>query len=207
MKTLPSWLKIGMAAAGVAVGLACVALVAITVVSATRTAAAPIARLEGTDVWPTGTRPAPAFALGDQNGRLVSRAGLRGKIWAVTFMDSHCTRFCPIEAREMMTARRLLGSRYHFTVVVVSVLPGYDTPAHIQTFARKTGLAGDWHWLRGSKQQLAPVWREYGIYVISGLEHTAAVYLVDRHGDVRVADGVPFLPGQLAASVRALSVR
>jgi cytochrome oxidase Cu insertion factor (SCO1/SenC/PrrC family) len=104
-----------------------------------------------------------------------------------------------------MVTRRLLGPRYPFKTIVVSVLPSYDTRRHIGAFARRTGLAGDWHWLVGSRQQLAAVWQEYGIEVITGLQHTAALYLVDGRGDVRVADGIPFLPQQLAASVRALT--
>jgi hypothetical protein len=48
------------------------------------------------------------------------------------------------------------------------------------------------------------VWREYGIGVVSGQEHTAALYLVDRSGHIRIADAIPFLSRQLAGSVKAL---
>jgi protein SCO1/2 len=165
----------------------------------------PLARLEGTVVWPAATQRAAAFALRDQTGHLITRASLRGRIWAITFLDSRCTQACPVEAQDLARVQADLGPHYPLKIVIVSVLPGYDNPQRVEAFAHKAGLSGDWHWLLGSHQQLAPVWRAYGIWVLTGIEHTAALYLVDRHGSIRVADGVPFLPDQLAASVRALS--
>lgn len=164
-----------------------------------------VARLEGTAIWPPHARPAPAFAARDQTGHLITRSSLRRRIWAITFLDARCTQMCPVEARDLAQVQRQLGPRYPLKIIIVSVLPGYDTPQRVRAFAHKVGLSGDWHWLLGSRKQLAPVWRAYGIWVLTGVEHTAALYLVDRGGDVRVADGVPFLPAQLAASVRALS--
>lgn len=167
--------------------------------------AAPIAyHLAGTNVWPAGTQHAPNFALHDQNGSLVTRNGLRGHVWAITFIDSHCTQACPLEARDLAQVQRALGRTNPLTVILVSVLPRYDTPERVRAFARSSGLTGNWHWLLGTRSQLAPVWRAYGIWVLTGVSHTAAVYLVDQRGDIRVADAVPFRSDQLADSVRAL---
>jgi protein SCO1/2 len=162
-------------------------------------------RLAGTDVWPAGARPAPAFAVRDQNGQMITHSALHGRIWAITFLDSRCRQACPVVAHDLATTQRLLGHKDPLVVVLVSVLPDYDTPARVRAFAREAGLTGNWHWLLGTQHQLAPLWKEYGIYVVSGVEHTAALYLVDKRGDVRVADGVPFIPSQLAGSIRALA--
>lgn len=191
-----------------AAALCALAAAAITVMAlrqAQASPSAPIARLEGTVVWPAHTRPAPSFALRDQQGTLITARSLHGQVWAVTFLDSHCTKACPVAARALARTQQLLGARHHLKIIIISVLPGYDTPAHVRAFARKTGLTGDWHWLLGTSRQLAPVWQRYGIWVQSGVSHDAALYLVDRRGDVRVADAIPFRPSQLAASVRALT--
>lgn len=166
------------------------------------------ARLRGTDVFPVGIHRAPPFALRDQNGRLVSTKDLRGQIYAVTFLDSRCRKECPVAGRELASAQRALGPRSQLTVVIVSVDPVADTPASVRRFVRESGLTGRWHWLLGSRSRLLPVWNEYGIAVQPGhgdISHTAAVYLIDRNGWMRVADGVPVLPAQLSQSVRALS--
>jgi protein SCO1 len=187
-------------------------VVAVAVVAIRSVAASPSAspahhtkdRLAGTVVWPAGMRPAPSFALRDQSGRLVTMQSLRGRVWAITFLDSSCTKACPIAARDLATTQHSIGAHHPLSVIIVSVLPNYDTPARVRAFAHKAGLTGDWHWLLGTRRQLVPVWRAYGIFVVTGLEHTAALYLVDKMGDVRVADAIPFVPAQLAGSARLL---
>jgi protein SCO1/2 len=185
--------------------LAAAALVVMALRHAQASSAPPAARLEGTVVWPAKTRPAPSFALRDQQGKRIAARDLRGQVWAVTFLDSRCRQACPVAARALARVQQLLGARNRLKIVIISVLPRYDTPERVRAFARKTGLTGDWHWLLGSARQLAPVWQRYGIWVQSGVSHDAALYLVDQRGDVRVADAIPFRPSQLAASVRALT--
>lgn len=163
-----------------------------------------VARLQGTNVWPAGRQPAPTFAGRDQLGRLITRSSLRGRVWAVTFLDSHCTQECSVEARALAQVEHQLGPRYPLKIVIVSVQPGYDTRKTVAKFVHESGLAGDWHWILGTRRQLEPIWRAYGIWVRSSLQHTSALYLVDKHGDIRVADAVPFVDSQLASSVRAL---
>ena len=165
-------------------------------------------KLQGTDVFPVGMHRVPPFALRDQNGRLVTPKSLRGRVFAVTFLDSVCRKECPVEGRELASVQRALGPHTPLTVVVVSVDPAADTRASARAFMRESKLTGPWHWLFGSRSLLLPVWIEYGIGVQpekGDISHTVAVYLVDQHGWMRVADGVPFLPPQLVSSVRALT--
>jgi protein SCO1/2 len=163
--------------------------------------------LRGTDVFGPGSRPAPAFSLRDQNGRTISLRSLRGHVVAITFLDSRCRKECPVAGRELAAAQRELGPHSPLIVVVVSVDPSADTPDSARAFMRESGIHGSWHWLFGDRAHLLPVWGVYGIQVQPArgdILHTAAVYLVDRKGSVRVADAVPFFPSQLAESARAL---
>ncbi|MDQ2742440.1 MAG: SCO family protein [Chloroflexota bacterium] len=171
-------------------------------------AAAPVAVLRGTEVFPRGMHPAPAFALRDQTGVVVSPRTLRGQVVTITFLDSSCVQECPVAGRALAATQRLLGSRSPLHLVVISVNPGHDTPQSARTFIREAGIPTPWLWLFGTHQRLAPVWAEYGIQVQPGrgdIVHTPAVYLLDRRGSIRVADAVPFSAGELAGSVRALA--
>ena len=165
-------------------------------------------KLRGTVVWPPGARAGFPFALHDQMGRMVTFNSLRGHVAALTFLDAHCTSACPVTGREMALAQRELGgSRSPLTIVIIDVNPAKDTPASERAFAYKVKLSGDWQWLLGSHTQLSRVWRVWGTYVKPTRReviHTAAVYLIDQRGFVRVADEVPFRPDWLAGSVRAL---
>jgi cytochrome oxidase Cu insertion factor (SCO1/SenC/PrrC family) len=164
--------------------------------------------LHGTDVFNRhNALRAPSFALRDQRGEIIRLSSWRGHILALTFLDSTCTKECPIAGRELARTQRDLGPQSPLTVMVVSVAPTHDTPATVNAYVREVGLTGRWHWLFGTYRRLLPVWETYGIDVQptqGDIQHTAAVYLVDQRGFVRVADAVPFLPAQLAGSVRAL---
>jgi protein SCO1/2 len=132
---------------------------------------------------------APDFTLRDQRGSTISLSDLRGKVIALTFLDTQCRNLCPLQANLLGSVQSDLGPRASFSVVVVSVRPEADTPANIATFARANGLGGQFYWLTGTRSQLSDVWNRYGVgvQVANGdLEHSSVIYLIDRSGYERV---------------------
>jgi cytochrome oxidase Cu insertion factor (SCO1/SenC/PrrC family) len=167
--------------------------------------------LDGQATWRAGARPAPGITtLRDQTDRLFSLVSLRGRTVAMTFFDSHCTQACPLEGRALAAAERSLPAVNRPVLVVVSVNP-LDTPASTREAVRAWGLAGlaPWHWLRGTPKQLAPVWKEYHIFVappVNGdIAHTEALYLIDRRGYERSAYLYPFAPRFATHDLAALA--
>ncbi|MBA3841856.1 MAG: SCO family protein [Actinobacteria bacterium] len=168
------------------------------------------AALHGQMTWAAGTRRAPAFALRDQSGVLVSPARLRGAPVVLTFLDSKCTEVCPLEGRELAAVLQSLPASTRPSLVVVSVDPAGDTPASIAVAMKKWGLAGPWrwHWLRGSQSQLAAVWKEYGVEVeptSNDIVHGLALYLIDGSGDERSGYLFPFLRGFMRSDLAQLA--
>jgi cytochrome oxidase Cu insertion factor (SCO1/SenC/PrrC family) len=162
--------------------------------------------LHGDAVWGAGARPAPPIRLRDQHGRAMTLAALRGTVLLVTFMDSHCTTECPVEGHQLAVVQRSFPPARRPDIVVVSVNPA-DTPRSARRFARRRGWHGGWRWLMGSAAELSRVWRAYGIEVdptSHDIVHSAALYIVDRHGDERSGYVAPFLPKLVTADVRAL---
>jgi cytochrome oxidase Cu insertion factor (SCO1/SenC/PrrC family) len=154
--------------------------------------------MDGQAAWAAGARVAPAInALPDQTGRAFSLASLRGHPVALAFFDSHCNQECPLEGRELAAAEASLPASERPILVAVSVNP-LDTPASAAKAVRAWKLAGvaPWHWLLGSRARLAPVWREYNIYVgpakDGDIPHTEALILIDRRGYERSAYLYPF---------------
>jgi protein SCO1/2 len=168
--------------------------------------------LDGEATWAAGARAAPAInRLRDQSGRPFSLASLRGKTVAVVFWDSHCHQECPLEGRELAGIERSMAPAQRPVLVAVSVNPK-DTPASAEAAARSWGLAGlaPWHWVMGTRAQLAPIWRAYHIYVaphpVNGdIAHTEAVYLLDRRGYERSAYLYPFGSRFLTHDLRYLA--
>ena len=166
----------------------------------------------GEAAWAEGTQPAPMIdTLREQTGKLFSLASLRGRSVAIVFFDSHCRQECPLEGRELAAAEQSLPPSRRPVMVVVSVNP-LDTPASAASAAKAWGLAAvaPWHWLMGTRKQLAPVWAEYHVYVsphpVNGdIAHTEAVYLVDRRGYMRSGYMYPFLSGHVTSDLRTLA--
>jgi protein SCO1/2 len=145
--------------------------------------------LSGGLVMPANSVPAPDFALRDQRGAMISLAALRGRVVAITFLDTKCLDLCPLQASLLGRVQADLGAQVPFSVVVVSVRPEADTPSAIATFASAHGLSGMFYWLSGPRPQLADVWNAYGVgvQVANGdLAHSSVIYLIDRKGFERV---------------------
>jgi protein SCO1/2 len=128
--------------------------------------------------------PAPRLALRDQDGHLTTLTQARGKVVVLTFLYSTCRDLCPAQAADIIQAIGRLGPRAAKVVVYgVSVDPVGDTPARARAFLKKYGVyGGPVHFLVGSRAELAPVWREYGIAPINATPHEAlaAATVYDR---------------------------
>ncbi len=200
------WFVAGVAAAafvGIAVGIAFHKQ--LTGSAAADPVGTPV--LHGQATWPSGQRPAPAFALRDQKGRRVTLASLGGRTVALTFLDSLCKESCPIEGRMLASAIRQVGGAARPQLLVVSVDPAGDTPRTVARAVRKWKLPADTLWLLGTHARLKPVWDAYQITVepVSGdVVHSTAVYLIDRRGDERAGFLMPFVPGLVADDFRML---
>lgn len=146
------------------------------------------------------TVAAPPFTLRDQTGKTVSLSGFRGRVVALTFLDTQCRNLCPLQASLLGAVEGSLGRSVPFDIVVVSVRPDADTPATIAAFASASGLSGRYSWLTGTEAQLAEVWNNYGIGVqvaTGDIEHSSVIYLIDRDGYERVG----FLDVPVASAV------
>jgi protein SCO1/2 len=159
-------------------------------------------------VIPPNTSPAPDFTLRDQNNQPVSITSVRGRVVALTFLDSHCKQLCPLEADQLAQVQGSLGKSVPLSVLVVSVAPATDTPASERAFAAEHHWTGDWHWLTGTQAQLAAVWKAYSIAVQISPEdiiHSSVLYLIDRGGYERAGFAAGLVPDLVARDVRYLA--
>jgi cytochrome oxidase Cu insertion factor (SCO1/SenC/PrrC family)/thiol-disulfide isomerase/thioredoxin len=165
-------------------------------------------KLEGDATWAAGARAAPDFRLFDQGGRAVTLRSERGRTVVLAFLYSHCRELCPTIGAELTQVQRALPPDAQPQLVVISTDPGGDTPASVRAFAANEGWNGRWQWLLGTRAELAPVWRAYGIEVKpsrGNIAHSGAVYLIDRHGDERSGYVAPFLVQDILSDLRTLS--
>jgi protein SCO1 len=118
------------------------------------------------------------FRLRDQEGRVTSLAQARGKVVAMAFAYTSCRDVCPAEGNEIAAALGRFDPK-DVDVIVVSVDPVGDTPARAREWLMRRGLPrGAGHYVVGTRAQLEPVWRAYGIVplVASRAEAEAALH-------------------------------
>ncbi len=130
--------------------------------------------------------PAPPLTgLRDQDGKRVDMNGLRGGPVVVTFVYSICEDTCPAQVQAIRGALDRLDR--DLPVVAISVDPARDTRRRAEKFLFDQGMTGRMRFMVGSRSDLTPVWREYGIQPqTSELEHSAYIVLLDERGRQRV---------------------
>ena len=128
----------------------------------------------------------PAFALHDQDERLVRARDLRGKVVVLTFLETKCRAACPLIAGEIARTWRLLtpGERSRSAAIAISADPRDDTPRSIRVFLDSHRASGTLRYLVGSLPAMRGVWRRF--QVLSSFEsgyadtHSAPVRIYSR---------------------------
>jgi protein SCO1/2 len=140
----------------------------------------------------------PEFVLTNQHAERVGLSQLRGHPWLADIIFTQCAGPCPEMTRQMAALQTLLPEAAGTMLVTLTTDPAHDTPAVLQAYARKFGAqAGRWHFLTGSKAQIAEL--AVGGLKLSALEkepgertnpvdlfiHSTLFVLVDAQARVR----------------------
>jgi protein SCO1 len=157
--------------------------------------------------WLPGARPVKEFRLTDQSGQPFTRRELEGKPALVYFGFTRCPDVCPTTLEKLarvVRAAQLPGLR----VVFVSVDPQRDPPPTVGLYvhAFDPGFIG----LTGDPKVLASLAANFGVAVsrveLPGgdytMDHTAAVFLLDREARIRAIFTPPFDVSALIADLK-----
>jgi protein SCO1 len=131
----------------------------------------------------------PNFTLVNQDGKPFNFADARRKAVLVTFIFTTCPDVCPLLTAKFATIQRELAAQKKTDYLLLSITtdPQTDTSAVLKSYAAR--YHPDWrHWLflTGSRDQLAKVWKEFGVTVQSAgpgqIRHTTLTTLIDGRG-------------------------
>ncbi len=142
----------------------------------------------------TGLDYARDFALTDHTGKARTLADFKGKAVVVFFGFTQCPDVCPTTLAEMATAMKELGPLAdQVQVLFITIDPERDTQEllaqYVPAFDKR--FLG----LRGDAAQTAAVAKEFKVFYakVAGkapgsysMDHTAASYVFDRNGKVRL---------------------
>ena len=144
---------------------------------------------------------APDFQLQDQSGVLISLSDFRGKVVILTFMDSTCKDTCPLTAAQFRQTYRQLDNNEAKQVAFIGVNVNAEANqvADVAEITKTWHLEEipSWHFLTGNHEELATVWKAYGVAVAPSTEgneimHTPGVFLIDPAGQKRWYISTPY---------------
>ena len=186
------------------------ALASLGLLSACERSATPTA-FKALDI--TGADYARQLALTDaRTEQPFLLSNLKGKIAVVFFGYTQCPDVCPTTLGALAETQRLLGPDGDKLVgVFVSVDPKRDTATLLKAYVG--AFNPNWVALRGSAEEIAAAAKEFKVFyqVVPGkteasytIDHTAASFVFDTQGKVRLYVRHNTPPADLAADIKAL---
>jgi protein SCO1/2 len=155
----------------------------------------------------------PEFSLTERNGKPVTLADLKGKIWIADFIYTTCPGPCPLLSSRFSELQKELAFAPDVRFVSISSDPDNDTPEVLRAYADRFHATGRWLFLTGQKDQIQALANQgFKLSVVERpgspepIIHSTRFALVDRQGFVRgYYDGLdPEAAERLVADVRKL---
>ena len=168
--------------------------------------------------------PVADFALTNQNGRGVSLADLRGRVWVADIIFTRCPGPCLKMTRQMKDLQEALPAANPARFVTLTTDPTFDNPAILRTYAgRFDADTNRWMFLTGLRNEIAKLAGES--LKLTALEnppekrespqdlfaHSTIFVIVDRRAQLRgvfetTGEGIDpvQVKAQLLAAVRRL---
>ena len=160
----------------------------------------------------TGASFARQLELPDTAGRTRTLADWKGRVAIVFFGYTQCPDVCPATMVEVAEARKALGADGDkVEAVFVTVDPERDTPEILAAYMANFGPHAIG--LRGSPEQIAAAAKEFKVIYakVPGktpgaytMDHSAAAFVFDPQGRVRLYVPYGSDPLKLAADIRTL---
>jgi protein SCO1 len=133
------------------------------------------------------------FKLTDQDGKPFKFSDTSGKLVLVTFIFTTCPDVCPLLTAKLAAIQRMLEEKdiKDYFLLSITTDPERDTTAALKEYAGH--FKADfrrWSFLTGSRQEVAKVWKLFGVNVTKNesgqVQHTSLTTLIDRQGNRRV---------------------
>lgn len=158
-------------------------------------------QLEG-GTWLPQSRALSAFVLQDTGGARFDNASLNGRPHLLFFGFTYCPDVCPTTLATLAAVHAEPRLR-ELGILFVTVDPARDSAATLRQYL--DAFSRDFIGLRGEPAALAPLLQSLGGIATRQplpdgnytMDHTAAIYLLDRQGHYAAVFTPPFTPARL----------
>jgi len=134
------------------------------------------------------------FSLTNQNGKTITQADYKNKIYVADFFFTTCGTICPIMTGNMKKVQQKILLDDDIKLLSHTVMPEIDTVAQLKRYAIEKGVLNEkWNLVTGSKKEIYNLARKS--YLVAkydptkedgyGLVHTENFVLVDKKKRIR----------------------
>ena len=171
---------------------------------------APLELASGT--WFPSPRPIGALSLTTHTGAAFTARELAGHPTLVFFGFTHCPDVCPTTLARLAEIKKT-AALPDLRVLFVSVDPGRDTPAVLAPYVH--AFDPDFIGATGTADEIKRLAQKFGVAVarvdLPGgdymMDHSAAVFLLDRRAQIVAVFTPPFEVAPFAADLRHAQAR
>ncbi len=152
----------------------------------------------------------PAMTLSRSDGGAFTTADTGGRLSLFFFGYTHCADVCPLTLSELSSMRKTLGSQAGgVDMYFVTLDPARDTAGRMASYMENfPGVVG----LYGSEAQLATAKNTFHVQSVRRdlgageymLDHTAALYLVNRSSRIQLAYPYGTDPSDIVSDLRRM---
>ena len=135
----------------------------------------------------------PSFEFTNQDGKLISDAFYKDKVYVIEFFFTTCPTICPKMNANMVKLQNEYYGNLDFGIASFSINPEYDTPEILKEYAKTNGATlKNWNFLTGDKETIYTLANK-GIALYAGenseaeggFEHSGMFALIDKQGNIR----------------------
>ena len=141
----------------------------------------------------------PDFSLTNQNGKTITTADLKGKVWVADFFFTSFQGVCPVMTARMSKLDKTLGDK-GLHLLSISVDPATDTPEKLTEYAKNFEAKDNWQFLTGEKSKIIdlsvkgfrlslgedPMSHSQRLVLIDNRSHIRGYYSIDRENEMQL---------------------
>ena len=131
------------------------------------------------------------FELTNQNGKTITQADYKDKIYVADFFFTTCQTICPVMTDHMVEIQEKLKKDNEVLLLSHTVTPEIDTVAQLKRYAQKKGINdAKWNLVTGDKKEIYNLARKSYLAAKEtenpyDLVHTENFVLVDKKKRIR----------------------
>lgn len=140
----------------------------------------------------------PPYSFTDQNGKTITNADYKGKVYVAEFFFASCTDICPIMTENLTLVQDEFFGNPKVGMASFTIDPQHDTPEILQQYAEDHKITKPtWHLLTGDKTKILKLANEgFKLHASESkdmedpdaetiFEHSGFFALIDQDGNIR----------------------